>query len=206
MTSLYGSLAGLQELGLLDAVTYLSGVSGSSWCISTLYRDPSWSQKALQGPIKYASERVCSSKIGMLSPKQFEYYSREKRAWESRGHSMSFTDLWGLIIEYFLNQEENPAKLSDQQETVSQGQNPYPIYASINVHKNISGDDFAEWCEFTPYEVGFPKYGAYVPTELFGSEFFMGRLLHFWPEPRICYLQGESRLGSWEVGRAGSRL
>lgn len=41
----------------------------------------------------------------MLSPKQFEYYSREKRAWESRGHSMSFTDLWGLIIEYFLNQE-----------------------------------------------------------------------------------------------------
>lgn len=31
MTSLYGSLAGLQELGLLDAVTYLSGVSGSSW-------------------------------------------------------------------------------------------------------------------------------------------------------------------------------
>nr|ABI53033.1 cytosolic phospholipase A2 zeta [Mus musculus] len=190
MTSLYGSLAGLQELGPLDAVTYLSGVSGSSWCISTLYRDPSWSQKALQGPIKYASERVCSSKIGMLSPKQFEYYSREKRAWESRGHSMSFTDLWGLIIEYFLNQEENPAKLSDQQETVSQGQNPYPIYASINVHKNISGDDFAEWCEFTPYEVGFPKYGAYVPTELFGSEFFMGRLLHFWPEPRICYLQG----------------
>lgn len=30
-----------------------------------------------------------------------------------------------------------------------------------------------EWCEFTPYEVGFPKYGAYVPTALFGSEFFM---------------------------------
>ncbi|XP_031227460.1 cytosolic phospholipase A2 zeta isoform X2 [Mastomys coucha] len=190
MTSLYGSLAGLQELGLLDAVTYLSGVSGSSWCISTLYKDPSWSQKTLQGPIKHASERVCSSKIGMLSPKQFEYYSREKRAWESRGHSMSFTDFWGLIIEYFLNQEENPAKLSDQQEMVNQGQNPYPIYASINVHKNIIGEDFAEWCEFTPYEVGFPKYGAYVPTELFGSEFFMGRLLHFWPEPRICYLQG----------------
>lgn len=63
-----------------------------------------------------------------------------------------------------------------------------------------------EWCEFTPYEVGFPKYGAYVPTELFGSEFFMGRLLHFWPEPRICYLQGESRLGSLERGGAGSRL
>lgn len=105
MTSLYGSLAGLQELGLLDAVTYLSGVSGSSWCISTLYKDPSWSQKTLQGPIRHASARVCSSKVGMLSPERFEYYTREKKTWESRGHSMSFTDLWGLIIEYFLNQE-----------------------------------------------------------------------------------------------------
>lgn len=50
-----------------------------------------------------------------------------------------------------------------------------------------------EWCEFTPYEVGLPKYGAYVPTELFGSEFFMGRLLQPRPEPRLCYLQGERR-------------
>ncbi|XP_036041769.1 cytosolic phospholipase A2 zeta isoform X2 [Onychomys torridus] len=190
MTSLYGSLAGLQELGLLDAVTYLSGVSGSTWCISTLYKDPSWSQKTLQGPIERASARVCSSKIGMLSAEKLQYYSQEKEAWERRGHSMSLTDFWGLIIEYFLNQEENPAKLSDQQEIVSQGQNPFPIYAGINVHTNISGEDFAEWCEFTPYEVGFHKYGAYVPTELFGSEFFMGRVLQRWPEPRICYLQG----------------
>ncbi|XP_051039600.1 cytosolic phospholipase A2 zeta [Phodopus roborovskii] len=190
MTSLYGSLAGLQELGLLDAVTYLSGVSGSTWCISTLYKDPSWSLEPLQGPIERASARVCSSKIGLMSKEKLQYYSREKEAWESRGHNMSLTDLWGLVIEYFLNQGENPAKLSDQQEIVSQGQNPYPIYASINVHKNMTGEDFAEWCEFTPYEVGFHKYGSYVPTELFGSEFFMGQLLQRWPEPRLCYLQG----------------
>lgn len=31
MSSLYGSLAGWQELSLLDTVTYLSGVSGSTW-------------------------------------------------------------------------------------------------------------------------------------------------------------------------------
>lgn len=60
-----------------------------------------------------------------------------------------------------------------------------------------------EWCEFTPYEVGFHKYGAYIPTELFGSEFFMGRLLRRWPEPRICYLQGESRLGGWRWAGLG---
>lgn len=46
-------------------------------------------------------------------------------------------------LSTFSPAQENPAKLSDQQEMVSQGQNPYPIYASINVHKNISGEDFA---------------------------------------------------------------
>ncbi|KAM5235433.1 cytosolic phospholipase A2 zeta [Ctenodactylus gundi] len=190
MTSLYGSLAGLQELGLLDTVSYLSGVSGSTWCISTLYKDPAWSGVALQGPIEHARARVCSSKMGAMSTEQLQYYAQELRARESSGHRVSFIDLWGLLIEYFLNQEETPTKLSDQQEAVSQGQNPYPIYASVNVRSNISGEDFAEWCEFTPHEVGFPKYGAYVPTELFGSEFFMGRLLRIVPESRICYLQG----------------
>lgn len=49
---------------------------------------------------------------------------------------------------------------------------------------------FLEWCEFTPYEVGFRKYGAFVRTENFDSEFFMGRLVQKHPEPRICFLQG----------------
>ncbi|XP_048188016.1 cytosolic phospholipase A2 zeta [Perognathus longimembris pacificus] len=190
MTSFYGSLAGLQELSFLDTVTYLSGVSGSTWCISTLYKDPAWSHVALQGPIEHAQARVCSSKLGAVSTEQLQYYVQELGARKSGGHSVSLVDFWGLLIEYFLDQEASPAKLSDQQAAISQGQNPYPIYASVNVHDNVRGKDFAEWCEFTPHEVGLPKYGAYVPTELFGSEFFMGRLLQLRPEPRLCYLQG----------------
>ena len=49
----------------------------------------------------------------------------------------------------------------------------------------------SEWVEFSPYEVGFLKYGAFVPSELFGSEFFMGRLMRRIPESRICFLEGE---------------
>ncbi|XP_068961922.1 cytosolic phospholipase A2 zeta [Petaurus breviceps papuanus] len=190
MTSLYGSLTGLQDLGFLDTVTYLSGISGSTWCISTIYKDPAWSQTSLQGPTRQARNFVCSTKTGAFLSDQLRYYSQQLMARENSGLNASLIDLWGLLIEYFLYQEENPVKLSDQRAAVVQGQNPYPIYAGINVHRNISSQDFAEWCEFTPYEVGFPKYGAFVPTELFGSEFFMGRLLRSWPEPRICYLQG----------------
>lgn len=31
MTSLYGHLAGLRELGLLDCISYITGASGSTW-------------------------------------------------------------------------------------------------------------------------------------------------------------------------------
>ncbi|XP_074399078.1 cytosolic phospholipase A2 zeta isoform X2 [Zonotrichia albicollis] len=190
LTSFYGSLAGLQQLGLLDAAMYLCGISGSTWCLSTLYRDPDWSQKDLQDAIRRAQDTVSSSKAGAFSPERLKYYFQELNAMEIMGRKVSFTDLWGLIVEYFLQQEEDPSKLSDQQEAVKWAQNPYPIYAAVNVRPNMSSGDFAEWCEFTPYEVGFRKYGAFVRTENFDSEFFMGRLVQKHPEPRICFLQG----------------
>ncbi|XP_039924135.1 cytosolic phospholipase A2 zeta isoform X2 [Hirundo rustica] len=190
LTSFYGSLAGLQQLGLLDAAMYLCGISGSTWCLSTLYQDPDWSQKDLQDAIRRAQATVSSSKAGAFSPERLKYYFQELNAMEITGRKVSFTDLWGLIVEYFLQQKEDPSKLSDQQEAVKWAQNPYPIYAAVNVRPNMSSDDFAEWCEFTPYEVGFRKYGAFVRTENFDSEFFMGRLVQKHPEPRICFLQG----------------
>lgn len=51
-----------------------------------------------------------------------------------------------------------------------------------------------EWVEFSPYEVGFLKYGGFVPSELFGSEFFMGRLMKRLPESQICFLEGKPYL------------
>uniref|UniRef100_A0A8C2YD40 Phospholipase A2 n=1 Tax=Coturnix japonica TaxID=93934 RepID=A0A8C2YD40_COTJA len=190
LTSFYGSLAGLQQLGLLDSAMYLSGISGSTWCLSTLYQDPNWSQKDLQDAISRAQRAVSSSKGGAFSPERLKYYFQELTAMESSGRKVSFTDLWGLIVEYFLQQKEDSSRLSDQQEAVKWAQNPYPIYAAVNVRPNISSGDFAEWCEFTPFEVGFRKYGAFVRTEDFDSEFFMGRLIRKRPEPRICFLQG----------------
>ncbi|KAL8169465.1 UNVERIFIED_CONTAM: hypothetical protein K2H54_049852, partial [Gekko kuhli] len=199
LTSFYGSLLGLQQLNLLDAVIYLCGISGSTWCLSTLYQDPEWSCKDLRQAINNAQDKISSSKVGAFSSERLKYYFQELNAMENEGCKASFTDLWGLIVEYFLLQKEDPSKLSDQQEAVKKAQNPYPIYAAVNVRPNVSGDDFAEWCEFTPYEVGFRKYGAFIRTEDFDSEFFMGRLIKKHPEPRICFL-----LGMWGSAFAAS--
>ena len=51
-----------------------------------------------------------------------------------------------------------------------------------------------EWCEFTPYEVGIPKYGAYIHAEDFGSEFYLGHLVKKHPAIRTSYLLGERSL------------
>ena len=48
----------------------------------------------------------------------------------------------------------------------------------------------SEWCEFTPYEVGIPKYGAFVRAEDFGSEFYLGHMIKKLPETRLPYLIG----------------
>ncbi|TFK15039.1 cytosolic phospholipase A2 zeta-like [Platysternon megacephalum] len=94
------------------------------------------------------------------------------------------------LEEDLQDHEEDQHKLTDQQKALSHGQNPLPIYLVLNVKDKISNQDFREWMEFTPYEVGLLKYGAFIRAENFGSEFFMGRLMKKLPESRICFLEG----------------
>lgn len=191
MTSLYGQLAGLKALGLLDCVSYITGASGSTWALANLYEDPEWSQKDLAGPIESLKTQVAKSKLGVLAPRQLLRYQQELAERARLGHPACFTNLWALINEALLHDEPHDHKLSDQREALSRGQNPLPIYCALNTkEQNLTTFEFGEWCEFSPYEVGFPKYGAFIPSELFGSEFFMGRLMKRLPESRICFLEG----------------
>ncbi|OXB72494.1 UNVERIFIED_CONTAM: hypothetical protein H355_002765, partial [Colinus virginianus] len=190
MTAMFGSLLALQELGVLDCISYISGLSATTWTMAKLYEDANWSQKDLRGPIDDIRNYVIKSKLQYFSTDHLKYYEKELSERKLEGHKLSFTDLWGLFIDCMLNDEENTHKLSDQQLAVNQGQNPLPIYLSLNVRDKFSTLDFKEWVEFTPYEVGILKYGAFVRSEDFGSEFFMGHLMKKIPESRICFLEG----------------
>uniref|UniRef100_A0A663EAJ2 PLA2c domain-containing protein n=1 Tax=Aquila chrysaetos chrysaetos TaxID=223781 RepID=A0A663EAJ2_AQUCH len=200
MTGLYGSLMGLKKLNLLDCVTYISGLSGTTWTMANLYRDAYWSQKDLDSHIGEAQKQATKCKMGCFSMDRMKYYNKQLCQRKEEGYRTSFIDLWGLMIEYLLNDGKDPHKLSEQQEALCDGQNPLPIYVSVSVRDSYSTNDFKEWVEFTPYEVGLLKYGAFIRTEHFGSEFFMGRLLKKLPESRICYLQGDVLRCLEEVG------
>uniref|UniRef100_A0A670XWH8 Phospholipase A2 n=1 Tax=Pseudonaja textilis TaxID=8673 RepID=A0A670XWH8_PSETE len=189
-TAMYGSLLGLQKLNLLDCLTYLTGLSGTTWTMCKLYEDPDWSQKYLEEAINKARRQVTKSKFNCFSSEKLKYYYNELNQKIKEGHSTSFIDLWGLIIESMFHDGKDNHTLSDQRMAVNEGQNPLPIYLAVNLKDNYSAQDFKEWLEFTPYEVGSMKYGAYIRSEDFGNEFFMGRLMKKFPEIRICFMQG----------------
>uniref|UniRef100_A0A8C5TVS0 Phospholipase A2 n=1 Tax=Malurus cyaneus samueli TaxID=2593467 RepID=A0A8C5TVS0_9PASS len=190
LTAMYGSLLGLQKLNLLDCISYIGGLSGTTWTMANLYEDANWSQKYLEDAIKEARKQVTKSKICCFSLDCLKYYYNDLMERSKEGHNTSFIDLWGLVIESMLHDKKNEHRLSDQRQAVDSGQNPLPIYVAINLKSNYSAQAFREWLEFTPYEVGLLKYGASIRAEHFGSEFFMGRLVKKLSETRICYMQG----------------
>ncbi|XP_052037424.1 cytosolic phospholipase A2 delta [Apodemus sylvaticus] len=191
MISLYGHLLALQKLGLLDCVTYFSGISGSTWTMAHLYRDPEWSQRDLEGPISHAREHVAKSLLKKFLPDHLASYRQTLRLREEQGYTITVADLWGLVLETKLHGQVTDQKLSGQKAALERGQNPLPLYLSLNVKENhLDTLHFKEWVEFSPYEVGFLKYGGFVPSELFGSEFLMGRLMKRLPESQICFLEG----------------
>ncbi|NWW28837.1 PA24E phospholipase, partial [Falcunculus frontatus] len=190
LTAMYGSILGLQKLRVLDCVSYISGSSGTTWTMTKLYEDADWSRKDLGEVIIEARKQAAKCKMGAFCLKSLRNYYRELSQRTQAGHKTSFIDLWGLMIEAMLNDGKSHHRLSDQRQAVNQGQNPLPIYLALNVKDKVATKDFREWVEFTPYEVGFLKYGAFIRAEDFGSEFFMGRLMKKLPESRICFMQG----------------
>ncbi|XP_006066275.2 cytosolic phospholipase A2 epsilon isoform X1 [Bubalus bubalis] len=190
MTAMYGHLLALQKLNILNCASYITGLSGATWTMATLYRDPDWSSKNLERAVLEARRHTVKDKMPALFPDQLLKFQEELQQRRQEGYKVTFTDFWGLLIEACLGDERNECKLSDQRAALCHGQNPLPIYLTINVKDDVSNQDFREWFEFSPYEVGMQKYGAFIPTELFGSEFFMGRLMKRIPESRMCYMLG----------------
>ncbi|XP_015685005.1 cytosolic phospholipase A2 epsilon-like, partial [Protobothrops mucrosquamatus] len=104
-TAMYGSLLGLQKLNLLDCITYLTGLSGTTWTMCKLYEDPDWSQKYLEDAINKARRQVTKSKLNCFSIDKLKYYYDELSQRIKEGHSTSFIDLWGLVIESMFHDE-----------------------------------------------------------------------------------------------------
>uniref|UniRef100_A0A672R403 Phospholipase A2, group IVF, tandem duplicate 1 n=1 Tax=Sinocyclocheilus grahami TaxID=75366 RepID=A0A672R403_SINGR len=191
LTSTYGSLQGLQKIQLLDAVSYITGVSGATWALGSLYGDPNWSNGGIDKSMESIKKELSKKALSMFSLEQLKEYKQRMEEREKEGHLVSLIDMWGLALEYLFQGKKPMGTLSGMQRTVSEGQNPLPIFTAVNLkHGKTESVIDAEWCEFTPYEVGFPKYGAFVPAQNFGSEYYLGHMVKKLPETGLSFLVG----------------
>uniref|UniRef100_A0A9J7XCL9 Phospholipase A2 n=1 Tax=Cyprinus carpio carpio TaxID=630221 RepID=A0A9J7XCL9_CYPCA len=191
LTGTYGSLQGLQKIQLLDAVSYITGVSGATWALGSVYGDPNWSKGGFDKSMESIKKELSKKALSMFSSEQLMEYKKRMEEREKEGHLMSLIDMWGLALEYLFQGKKPMGTLSGMQRTVSEGQNPLPIFTAVNLKQGKKESIIdAEWCEFTPYEVGFPKYGAFVPAQNFGSEYYLGHMVKKLPETGLSFLVG----------------
>ncbi|XP_053121237.1 cytosolic phospholipase A2 gamma-like [Hemicordylus capensis] len=189
MIALYGTLAELKKYQFLDCIMYLAGVSGSTWCLSALYRTEDWVQK-IELLEKHQCEKLANSKIDLKMAKRAVIEA-------SKDELYSLTDFWSYFIVHKLLKEFDESELSAHRRSCETGKNPYPIYAAVD-KKTYLKQNRGTWFEFTPHEAGVPGLGAYVDIKHFGSVFEKGQLYEKKKGKNICYLQGlwGSALGS----------
>ncbi|XP_073696258.1 cytosolic phospholipase A2 gamma-like [Garra rufa] len=179
MVGLLETLVQLKKAGLLDCILYLSGVSGSTWCMASLDQEPDWSTK-LETVKDKIIKRLSGPRVSLtdaLNKLKKYYYEKD---------IFSLTDVWAAmaITEYVKEIDEHT--LTDQQD--QHDKDPLLIYTVIDVQcKQCRDGD--PWFEISPYESGYSLTGAFVKTSSFGSQFDKGRKIKNQPEMDMLYLQ-----------------
>ncbi|RXN10631.1 cytosolic phospholipase A2 gamma-like protein [Labeo rohita] len=180
MVGLLGSLDQLKKAGLLDCILNLSGVSGSTWCMASLYQEPDWSTK-LDPVIKKIIKRISGPKVswGDAFAKLKKYYYGKDL--------FSLTDVWAVMVITTYVKEIDEHKLSEQWD--QQSKDLFPIYTVIDKQCKQSKDDKDSWFEVSPHEAGYSLTGAFVGTSSFGSQFDNGSKKKPQDEMDMLYLQ-----------------
>ena len=183
-----GSLSGLEKIGILDSVTYISSLSGSTWAVG-LWMSTGMTLKQLK---HYVSKRLMTNfyRINKLERKRIARMLLIKIAFKQ---PFSVVDLFGSLVAHHLfashfNDKSQMIHLSDQSELIQKGTVPFPIYTAIDGRmRAVYGPS---WYEFTPCEIGSANYALYIPTWAFGRTFFNGQSTNYAPEQSLGFLFG----------------
>ncbi|KAI4828209.1 hypothetical protein KUCAC02_022317 [Chaenocephalus aceratus] len=190
MIGFSGVMKALFESGVLDCATYVAGLSGSTWYMSTIYSHPEFPNKGPKDINPELMNRVSSNPLKLLLPQHITNYIQALWAKKALGQPVTFTDIFGMLIGETLIPARMDIKLSSIQEKINQAQCPLPLFTCLHVKPDVSELMFADWVEFSPYEIGMAKYGTFMTPDLFGSKFFMGTAIKRYEENPIHFLMG----------------
>ncbi len=164
-----GFLQGLEEAGLLDAVTYVASLSGSTWAVG------SW---IASGYTLSQQQQIFSSLFGhglrpLKNPQDLATLATEMLHKALAGQFLSSIDIYGALLAHnlltSLDKQKITISLSQAHQKLHPSCYPFPIYTAI-----MTNTQPYEWMEITPYEVGSSFLQAYIPTDAYGSFFTTG--------------------------------
>ena len=181
-----GALKALDEMQLIDGLSYVVGLSGSTWAIGTWIS----SGKSIQEFHDWLIDNVGFNMNG-FDEDDFTLIGNTITTKYFAGQPLGFVDVYGSCIANdlfdFFSTDKMNVHLSDQSSRIANGSVPLPIYTSISGEEN---DTEHLWYEFTPHEVGAPWLNTYVPTWAFGRKFDNGVSISNAPEQPLGTLMG----------------
>lgn len=178
-----GCLMGLRFSGLLDSITYITGLSGSSWAIASFYGN----DFTVPNFCNFIKKQISRSIYYNFDAKLLLENALHKLFWNQK---MNLVGIWGVLLAntFFANfkrlYKTQIPKLSDFQEKIKDGNLPMPILSTIMVNRGY------DWLEFSPYEVGLTSLNTYIPTWALSRNFKKGVSKDFCPEIGLDYLMG----------------
>lgn len=178
---------GAQEIGLLDATSYVVGLSGSSWFLGAWYA----SNKNIVDFKNYLLGTMVKG-ISSFSLEELNLFVDAMKVKVAYDEPITLVDIFGGILGNSLLRDYGAKRhmvyWSDQVAKLTSGNWPYPILTAVDGSKQTH--NLHKWYEFTPHEVGGAFLGNYAPMWGFGRRYEKGRSVTDDPEIALDFLMG----------------
>lgn len=182
-----GSLCAAKKMGLLDATTYLTALSGSTWCVA-----PWISTGKPLDEFKTYLQNCAAKSFGNLSLEEKILMVKALAKKNAYKQPLTLVDPYGGLLANrlleALGDKRQKTKLSEQAQKIANGSYPYPIYVAIDGRESIITGQ--TWYEFTPHTIGDRTNNMHIPTETYGKKFKQGIVIKDAPEKSLAYLMG----------------
>lgn len=188
-----GALQGLQELGVLDASTYIASAAGATWGIS------SWYSSGME--LKTFNEKISkqfSNGITKITPSQATLIGQTLLTKFVSNQPLGAVDMYGALLSNIWcswAQDSQHVYISAQADRIKNGNVPMPLYTAVrSEHTSIKHQAY----EWNPFEAGSLWMKMYVPIWSFGRKFDKGTSVNKAPELTLGNL-----MGIWGFQRSG---
>lgn len=181
-----GALRALEQTKFMNLISYIVGLSGSTWAIG------SWlsSGKSIEEFHEWVINNITFD-MKDIDSEDFTLISEVLMTKYCAGQPIGFVDIYGACVANDLfdsfSNDKDRVYLSNQSSRIEDGSLPFPIYTAISGETNETEH---LWYEFSPYEVGAPWLEYYVPTWAFGRKFKNGFSISNAPEQPLGTLLG----------------